>query len=269
MKTAILGKLSAPGAPIVIMQLPLNLIDPPSPRLDFGVAGRNQAALTAMADLLAPGRPRHYATLVLWGAPGSGKTFWLRAWAHALGTRASWCSCAGDLDPERDQKIAHAIDAEATRLHESCETPAEPSTQACLLDDIDRAGPATVEALFRLYNAARESGCVVVASAQSAPLRLDLRDDLRTRLGQGLVYELHELNDEEKRAALRERAEHLTLPITDEFITYLLTHLPRDLGRLTALLDALNDYALAKQRQPTIPLLKEFLDQRHATARTL
>ena len=258
------------------MQLALNLIDPPSPRLDNGVEGRNQAALTALSRLVAADRPRRYATLTLWGTPGSGKSFWLQAWGHALGNRATVLCCAGDLHPEHDETIARATDAAVRALHDAHDPldgqvakTASLASAIWLLDDIDRAGPKTVEALFRLYNAARESECVVIASAQSAPMRLDLRDDLRTRLGQGLVFELHELNDEEKRTALKERAEHLTLPITDEFIHYMLTHLPRDLGRLAAILDALNEYALAKQRPPTIPLLKELLDQRHATARTL
>ncbi len=261
---------------MITMQLALNLIDPPSPRLDNGVEGRNQAALAALAGLVAADRPRHYATMVLWGAPGSGKSFWLHAWGHALGERATVLSCAGDLHAERDEAIASTMDAAVRALHDTHDplssqnaTPTSLASAIWLLDDIDRAGPKTVEALFRLYNAARESACVVIASAQSAPMRLNLRDDLRTRLGQGLIFELHELNDDEKRTALKDRAEHLTLPITDEFIHYMLTHLPRDLGRLAAILDAFNDYALAKQRPPTIPLLKELLDQRHATARTL
>jgi DnaA family protein len=47
--------------------------------------------------------------------------------------------------------------------------------------------------------------------------------------------------------------------VSDELIPYLLTHLPRDLRTLIAVLDALDAYALARQRPLTVPLLKDWL----------
>jgi len=37
-----------------------------------------------------------------------------------------------------------------------------------------------------------------------------------------------------------------------------MTHAPRDLGSLRALVDALDGYALARKRAITVPLLREF-----------
>ena len=60
-------------------------------------------------------------------------------------------------------------------------------------------------------------------------------------------------------SALRERAEQLACPLPEDLLQYLMTRLPRDLGRLMGVLQALNDYALSRQRAVTIPLLKELL----------
>ena len=46
---------------------------------------------------------------------------------------------------------------------------------------------------------------------------------------------------------------------SDELLHHLLTRFSRNLGRLMALLDQLDDYALAAHRSPTVPLLKQML----------
>ncbi|WVN41563.1 DnaA/Hda family protein [beta proteobacterium MWH-UniP1] len=240
------------------MQLPLHLIDPPEPKLEDGVTGRNSAALAALGQILkTPG----FSTLYLWGAPGSGKSFWLRAWKAALGGQASLINCDASAalsgGAGAGQLLAQAL--------EQIEEPGSP--RIWLLDNVDRADRATAEGLFRLYNAGRELGHCLVATADRPPLRLELRDDLRTRLGQGLIFELHELDDEEKRNALRERAEQLALPLSEDLLNYLMTRLPRDLGLLIRVLDGLNDYALSQKRPATIPLLKDLLDLPDATTR--
>jgi len=243
------------------MQLPLNLIDPPSPRLDQGVAGRNAAALTALQALLSPQAKGRFATVHLWGGPGAGKSFWLRAWANQLGQTARILNLDRTDNSSTAEFIQDSINAKADH-------PAV-GPSIWLIDNLDAASEKTAEALFRLYNAAREAGDRIVSTATSAPHHLQLRDDLRTRISQSLIFELHELNDDEKKQALRDRALKLGLPITDELLAYLLTHLPRDLGLLIRVLDGLNELSLSQQRPVTIPLLKELLDPPHAAARTL
>jgi DnaA family protein len=243
------------------MQLPLNLIDPPVPSLDNGVVGRNTAALAALATLFSSDAKGRYTTMHLWGAPGAGKSFWLKAWANQLGKEAELIG----LDRTDDRRGAEMI---YRGIEDKMEHPgAGPSIW--LIDNLETAGEKTAEALFRLYNAAREVGDRIVSSASCAPHHLQLRDDLRTRIGQSLIFELHELNDDEKKEALRERALRLGLPITDELLGYLLTRLPRDLGLLIGVLDGLNELSLSRQRPATIPLLKELLDPLHAATRTL
>lgn len=231
------------------MQLPLRLIDPPAPRLANGVVGRNAQALNALEAFVLDAPRQGFASFCLWGTPGSGKSFWLGAWQSELPALASLVNCAQHASAA--QALAHP--------------PAGP--RLWLIDNLDQSNNETAEALFRLYNSARENGQRIVAVTSAAPLHLALREDLRTRVGQGLVFELHELDDEEKRQALRERALKMALPLSEEALGYLMTHLPRDLGLLTRVLDALNELSLSKKRPATLPLLKELLETADATTR--
>jgi DnaA family protein len=86
-----------------------------------------------------------------------------------------------------------------------------------------------------------------------------LREDLRSRLGWGLVYQLHPLADAEKAEALRVHAAARGLAVGDEVIDYLLTHLPRDMRTLAAALDALDGFALAHKRPMTVSLARQWL----------
>ncbi len=98
-----------------------------------------------------------------------------------------------------------------------------------------------------------------VAAGSSPPGQLPLREDLRTRLAWGLVYQLQPLSDAEKAAALRAHAAARGLAVGAEAIDYLLTHLPRDMRTLAAALDALDGFALAQKRSLTVPLVRQWL----------
>jgi DnaA-homolog protein len=232
-----------------LMQLPLKLINPPQPALEDGVTGRNQAALTALEQLCHHGSAGD--SLYLWGPPGCGKSFWLKAWERSLADQ-------GILIHTQDGGVRSGAGPLIQSLLDQADQ--QPLPRVWLLDNVDLANSETAAALFRLYNAAREHGLRLACTASAPPLRLQVRDDLRTRLGQSLIYELLELDDEEKRTALRERATRLGWTLSDELLGYLMTRLPRDLGLLTRVLDSLDQLALSRHRSPTIPLLKELLD---------
>lgn len=128
-----------------------------------------------------------------------------------------------------------------------------------LADDVENLGAPGQQALFLAINAARDGGPRVLAAGSDAPAGLALRDDLRTRLASGLVYQLRPLSDEHKAAYLRSEGARRGMPLGDEVIAYLLSRLPRDFASLAAVLDLLDEHSLARQRPVTLPLLRELL----------
>lgn len=129
-----------------------------------------------------------------------------------------------------------------------------------IADDVETLDADAQQRLFSAINAARDGGgSPVLAAGAAPPARLALREDLRTRLGWGLVYQLRPLTDEEKALHLRHEAARRGLRLSDEVLWYLLNHLPRDLSSLNAVLDRLDRHSLAKQRAVTLPLVREAL----------
>jgi DnaA family protein len=128
-------------------------------------------------------------------------------------------------------------------------------------DDVQALEPAAQQALFNAINAAREGGAAVLAAGDAPPARLALREDLRTRLGWGLVYQLKPLSDSDKLLYLQAEAARRGLALPDEVARYLLNHLPRDLGSLHAVLERLDRHALARQRALTLPLVRDALSK--------
>jgi DnaA-homolog protein len=128
-----------------------------------------------------------------------------------------------------------------------------------LADDVQALDPDAQIDLFNRINEAREAGGAVLAAGDAPPLKLKLREDLRTRLGSGLVYQVRALDDDDKARFLRAEAARRGLQVADEVAVYLLSHVRRDMATLVAILDALDRYSLERKRPVTVPLVREAL----------
>ena len=136
---------------------------------------------------------------------------------------------------------------------------AAPARELVVSDDVQALDEPAQIALFNAINRTREGRGVVLAAGDAPPGQLALREDLRSRLGWGLVYQLKALTDEDKMRHLRAEAERRGLRLSDEVIRYLLSRLPRDLPSLNAALELLDRYSLSQQRHITLPLVREAL----------
>jgi DnaA family protein len=131
---------------------------------------------------------------------------------------------------------------------------------AIAVDDVDLLDERLSSALFRVLNAVRDSQHLYVFMAGSdAPANLKLRDDLRTRLAWGLVFQTHLLSDHEKIQALEQAASDRGLVLSTDVMPWLLSRFYRDMPNLMALLDALDAYSLETKRAVTLPLVRELL----------
>lgn len=173
----------------------------------------------------------------VWGQPGAGKTHLLRAVAEAAAPTARFITA----------------DANAAAFHFDL------GVTLYLIDDCDQLSAALQIEAFNLYNQVREHGTALVVSGNLPPAILAVREDLRTRLGWGLIYRLHELTDEEKIDALSHSAQMRGLILSPGVLPYLLTHTERDMRSLSFILDGLDKYSLETQRPITLSLLRNLL----------
>ena len=217
-------------------QLTLDLHIPAAPSLANFVAGRNADCLALMHRIADGDRARRFVHL--WGARGSGCSHLLRGvCAEAPGARA----IAAD-----DPVAAFAF---------------EPDVPVYAVDDAQALGPAQQEALFHLFNRLQAAPhAALVVAADAPPRGLPLREDLRTRLGWGHVFQLQALTEPERRAVLRQAADARGVFLGDEVMDFMLTRFSRDLGSLMQLLEQLDGYALQTKRAITIPLIKSMLE---------
>ncbi|HEU4351737.1 MAG TPA: DnaA/Hda family protein [Burkholderiales bacterium] len=131
-----------------------------------------------------------------------------------------------------------------------------------IADDVEKLDAPAQQRLFAAINAAREGAAPVLAAGSQAPAQLALREDVRTRLAWGLVYQLKPLTDADKRSHLHAQAARRGLRLPDEVVAYLLSHMPRDLPSLNAVLEALDRHSLATKRPVTLPLVREALERK-------
>ncbi|WP_322999940.1 DnaA regulatory inactivator Hda [Castellaniella sp.] len=227
-------------------QLLLDILPGALPTLDGFIAGANQAAVAAVGTL-SPGH-----ALYLWGGAGSGRSHLLRACAQA--------------------RQGHYLDAR-TPAHwlQALATDEDHALTLVAVDDVNDLNDAAQAALFALFNrwraaASTADAFALLTAGDRAPLTMPLREDLRTRLGWDLVFRIEQLSDEDRAQALRDRALQRGLKLPDDVLHWILVHHDRDMGRLTALIDMLDQYSLARHRPVTLPLLKELLTH-HSTIR--
>lgn len=216
-------------------QLLLDLLPTQAPSFENFIAGANDELLARLRLLAQPGC---FDAIYLWGPSGSGKSHLLAATA-ALALRKRPALLLAD------RPAASAL--------------AAPSGGLLIVDDVDMLDADAQIALFRIFNTARMVGLGLLLAGQQAPAKLELREDLRTRIGQTLIYEVRTLNDEQKADALRRHALERGLRVDEGLVRYLLSHGRRDLPSLMAVLDHLDRATLERQRPATLPLLKEAL----------
>ena len=229
-------------------QLLLDLSAEPSPDFDTFVVGSNAEACHLLRQIGQNGAPTGNSDrfVYLWGEDGVGKSHLL----HAL---------AG-VDAGKSRYIGPDAPGAAFDY--------DPAISLYLIDDCERLSAQAQIDAFNLFNSIREQGGVLVSTGDSAPAQLKVREDLRTRLGWGLIYRIHGLSDEEKMDALSQAAAARGMILSPGLLPYLITHFRRDMRSLSAMLEALDRYSLETKRPITLPLLRSLL-QMEIQERTL
>lgn len=203
--------------------------------LENFVVGTNTELLASLRRQLAA---HDGSWLYLWGAPGSGRSHLLQAAileSRSHGRAASYLAADQGAVLQMEQGLLAAV------------------------DDVDKLDADGQAALFRaLIQAGAARGSLILAG-NAPPQHLALREDVRTRIGQALIFEIQPLDDAALGALLIQHALARGMALDAEIVEYLLRHGRRDAGWLMSVLDALDETSLSEARPLTLPLLREIL----------
>lgn len=248
------------NSPSLPRQFALDIGHTPKPSFSNFLAGENLAlhsTLQAIAkswEMNAPRldseNPLNQRWIYWWGPEGSGRS-------HLLGAIGN---AAQQLDLEYFPLTPHEPISWVS-LEDSLPALCSSVTPSVItVDDVDRLDERLVASLFRILNAIQGSEAMhIFMAGNAAPAVLRLREDLRTRLGWGLIFQTHLLSDDEKIEALQQAAQARGLVLSSDVLPWLLNRFYRDMPSLMALIDALDAYSLETKRAVTLPLVRELL----------
>ena len=219
----------------------------PKPSLSNFYAGPNQDVVKTLSDWLLTIAP-HLQPLpfYMWGDRGSGKTHLLKA---ALNSTTLLGKPGVYFNPQE------ALEDEVLDF--------DPTWQLMVVDDVHLLSSQQEGMVFNWFvNALLPRDGLhraILLSGDRPAADLQLREDLRTRIGGGLVYGLKLMSEVERREVLTQQASLRGLVLRPEVLDFMLVRFSRDLSNLVGWLEQLDHYALETQRPITIPLIKDML----------
>ena len=198
-----------------------------------------------MGALQSQLNPSGESVIYLYGPAGTGKSHLLQASCHEPGAETIYLPLS-DLRQYAARDVLQGVE----NLDRIC------------IDDIHVVlGDAKWEqALFNLYNDARQRGCRLIVAGDAAPRALTVKlEDLRSRLSWGIVFQLAQPEDHDKEAILQFRASRRGLSLTPSVASYIVSRAPRAMDQLLHVLETLDKASLAEKRSLSIPFVKEAL----------
>ncbi|WP_114690411.1 DnaA regulatory inactivator Hda [Polynucleobacter necessarius] len=240
-------------------QFALDISHSPQASLENYLPGKDLALISVLQTIerswnkptsAGADNPLNQRWIYWWGPEGSGRTHLL----NAIGNAAK-------RNGLTHIPLTPAEPASWVRLEDNINAISQSSSPTAItVDDVDQLDDRLMGSLFRILNTVQASKAIhIFMAGKTAPANLKLREDLRTRLGWGLVFQTQLLDDDEKIQALGAAAKARGLVLSPDVLPWLLSRLYRDMPSLMALIDALDAYSLETKRAVTLPLVRELL----------
>lgn len=224
------------------LALPIQLAE--SASLDNFMVGRNEQLLYFLRRFLDQ---RDDVQAFLWGHGARGKTHLLQAMCQQASARNLGASYLPMIELARlDVGVLDGLE----------------HLDLLAVDDLHcvTAEPRWAEALFHLINRCRSRGCRLLLASADSPQTLPVAlPDLASRLVWGPVFHIRRLADDDLLGFIMSRSRRLGLAMSAELATWMVKHLPRDIGYFQRLLVLLDKEALARKQRVTLPLLKQVM----------
>lgn len=240
-------------------QFALDISHSPQASLENYLPGKDPTLISTLQNIVRhwknptiknANNPLNQRWIYWWGPEGSGRSHLLEAIGNAAKNAGFKHIALTPLEPTSWAQLEEIINGIAQSTTPSVIT----------VDDVSQLDDRLVGSLFRILNVVQASKAIhIFIAGNAAPANLQLREDLRTRLGWGLIFQTQLLDDDAKIHALEAAAKARGLVLSPDVLPWLLSRFYRDMPSLMALIDALDAYSLETKRAVTLPLVRELL----------
>ena len=233
---------------------------PLDPHFTFGnfVIGKSNELAAAACQRASEAEEAPFNPLFLYGGVGLGKTHLMHAIAWQI--RAS--------RPERRVLYLTAESfmyqfIKALRFRDTVAFKDQfRSVDVLMVDDVQfiAGRQTTQEEFFHTFNALVDRNRLVVISADKSPVDLEgIEDRMRSRLGRGLVADIHPTDYELRHSILQNKVAGMPLRVPEDVIAFLARHVTSNVRELEGALNRLVAQAQLVGREISIETAREIL----------
>ena len=230
------------------------------PRYTFAnfVVGKPNELAFAVARRTAESATVAFNPLFLYGGVGLGKTHLMHAIAWHI----------REQDPSRNvvylsaEKFMYRF-VQALRFRDTMSFKEQfRSVDVLMIDDVQfiSGKDSTQEEFFHTFNALVEDGRQVIISADKSPTDLEgMEERLRSRLGWGMVADIHPADYELRLGILQSKAERARISVPDKVLEFLAHRISSNVRELEGALTRIAAHAGLVGREITIDSAAELL----------
>ena len=230
------------------------------PRYTFAnfVVGKPNELAFAVARRTAESERVAFNPLFLYGGVGLGKTHLM----HAIAWHIYQQNPARKVMYLSAEKFMNRF-VQALRFRDTISFKEQfRSVDVLMIDDVQfiSGKESTQEEFFHTFNALVEDGRQVIVSADKSPTDLEgMEERLRSRLGWGMVADIHPANYELRLGILQSKAEQAQVEISDKVLEFMAHRIVSNVRELEGALNRILAHAMLIGREITIDSTADLL----------
>lgn len=230
------------------------------PRYTFEnyVVGKSNELAHAAARRVAEAESVSFNPLFLYGGSGLGKTHLM----HAIAWHIKKCHPKRKVIYISAEKFMYQF-IRALRFRDTVAFKEQfRSVDVLMIDDVQfiSGKDSTQEEFFHTFNALVDQNRQVIVSADKSPSDLEgMEERLRSRLGWGLVADIHPTTYELRLGILQAKADHLNATVPDKVLEFLAHKIISNVRELEGALNRILAHAMLVGREVTIDMAQEVL----------
>ena len=248
---------SAPANEVAALEDLGARLDPRFTFETFVVGKPNEFAVAAAERVVSSPKPP-FNPLFLYGGVGLGKTHLMHAVAHQVkkldpGRRVVYLSAEKFM-----YQFVRALRSKDTMTFKELFR----SVDLLMVDDVQfiSGKDSTQEEFFHTFNTLVDRGRQIVISADRSPSDLSgLEERIRSRLGWGLVADIHPTTYELRLGILQAKAEQLKVQIPERVLEFLATRITSNVRELEGAMNRIVHQATIVQKTISIDMAQEVL----------